>query len=74
MSQKQNRNIDYNYYLTLTEAAKVLRVTRGSVRTRIKKGQMPGRRVGHVYLIPRDFIFPEKTGESDGEQVLHQAQ
>lgn len=53
-------------YLTVTEAAKILRVSEKTLRRAIRAGRIPGaRRVPGCrrYLIPRSFV-EARSGES----------
>ncbi len=45
-------------YLSTSEAAKILGLSRVSVFKKIKKGEIPAERVGRNYIIPREKISP----------------
>lgn len=42
--------------LTVTEAARLLRLSRNSTYAAVKRGEIPSRRVGRRLLIPRDAL------------------
>lgn len=53
MKQKKTGPVQY---CTVREAAKILRVKPSTIRERIKRGVMPGRKIGRVYLVPRAYL------------------
>lgn len=48
-------------FLTITEAAKILSVSRVTVFQRIKKGQIKAIRIGNIYAIPKEEIEVKET-------------
>ncbi len=50
--KKQSTSI----YISTSEAADILGISRVAVHKRIKKGQLPARLIGHSYLIPRRAV------------------
>jgi len=54
-------------YLSPTEAAKILGISRQAVIERIKRGLIPAERAGRQYIIPRNQLSPEKTAEKTKE-------
>jgi len=47
-------------YLTVKEVAEILRVRPQTIYIRIKKGELPSRKIGGKILIPSDFIEEQK--------------
>lgn len=51
-------------YLSPTQAAKILELSRQAVIERIKNGNLYAEKVGNRYIIPKDQVYPEKKLES----------
>ncbi|MFC1675239.1 helix-turn-helix domain-containing protein [Candidatus Omnitrophota bacterium] len=54
-------------FLTTTELAKILGISRIAVFKRVKKGQIKAIRIGKNYVIPKDSV-PEILGEVLSEE------
>lgn len=49
--------IDYPEMLTVEQAAAFLQSTRDTVYRRLRKGQLPGLRVGHEWRVPKSLLL-----------------
>lgn len=58
-------------FLTVAEAAAVLRVQKRTLYAAIRKGQIPAIRVGREYRIPRTFLtaIAEKAAQEGAEKT-----
>jgi excisionase family DNA binding protein len=60
--------MDNDGYLTLGEAAKILRVSRAWLYKRVKKGEIPHRRIGRMIRFHRkdidELMDAHKTGKA----------
>lgn len=43
-------------YYTISQLAKILGLSRVTVFHRVKKGEIPSVRIGHIYGIPRSYV------------------
>ena len=43
-------------YLTVSQLAEILGISRIAVHKRIKKGEIPARKIGNFYVIPKSYI------------------
>ncbi len=50
------------HYLTLAEACEVLRVSKPTLVSAIKRGEVEARRVGRQWRIPLDALEPKESG------------
>jgi excisionase family DNA binding protein len=66
-------------FLTITELAKIMNLSRVQIFRKIKAGQIPAQRVGNIFLIPKDFADSfsgemtakdEKTIESGVKKIF----
>ncbi|MFC1703195.1 glutamine synthetase beta-grasp domain-containing protein [Candidatus Omnitrophota bacterium] len=48
-------------YLSPTEAAKLLGISRQAVNDKIKHGTLPAERAGHQYIIPKAALLPKRS-------------
>ena len=61
-------------YYTVTEAAKLLGVTRQAIHKRIKKGNLPHLKMGHQYLIPAEtFNYITKRSSRSKIELVDKA-
>lgn len=44
-------------YLSIAQAAKILRISRVAVYKKVKKGKIPAIKIGKIYAIPRENII-----------------
>jgi len=50
-------------YLTLEEASTALRMTKQTVLNRIHAGEIPYKKVGRKYLVPRSYVMDTSNEE-----------
>lgn len=43
-------------YLTVTQLAEILGVSRIAVHKKIKKGEIPAKKIGNFYVIPKSYV------------------
>ncbi len=51
-------------YLSPTEAAKLLGISRQAVNDKIKHGTLPAERAGRQYIIPKDALLPKRKSQA----------
>lgn len=56
--------------LTVTEVAATLRITPQTVRSLIKRDELPGVRVGNLYRIPKAAVARLVNAERDPEPAV----
>lgn len=59
-------------FISVTEAAKVLGITRTAVLKKIKEGALPARKIGNTYIINRDdlnIISDREVSKSQKELI-----
>ncbi len=63
---------DKDNYYSVTEAAKVLDITREAVLKRIHAGKLKAERIGHIFAIPKSELsatLPDKLSESQKKTI-----
>ncbi len=58
---------DESLVLTVEEAAKVLRISRGLAYELVRRGDLPSLRLGRRLVVPRHRLLALVGGDSDGE-------
>jgi excisionase family DNA binding protein len=52
----KSNNMESNRYLTTSQLAKILGVSRVAVHKKIKSGEIKAEKVGNIYIIPKSYI------------------
>lgn len=60
--------------LTVNQVAEILQVEPRTIRRNIEFGEIPARKIGRVWRIPRSFVLPYLNPEASNETVPAQRQ
>ena len=60
--------------LTVNQVAEILQVEPRTIRRNIEFGEIPARKIGRVWRIPRSFVLPYLNPEASNETVPAQHQ
>ncbi len=52
----KTHNIELDNYLTTSQLAEILGISRVAVHKKIKSGEIKAKKIGNIYIIPKSYI------------------
>jgi excisionase family DNA binding protein len=52
----KSHNMESDRYLTTSQLAKILGISRVAVHKKIKSGEIKAKKIGNIYIIPKSYI------------------